>query len=52
LVDAQIESQAAETGLPVAEILDRVMLAPAAIKRLIEPDEVAGLVAYLGWTAR
>lgn len=44
LVDAQIASQASETGLPGEEIIDRIMLGPAAIKRLIEPDEVAGLV--------
>ena len=47
LVGAQIASQASETGLPEGEVIDRIMLGPAAIKRLIEPDEVAGLVAYL-----
>jgi 3-hydroxybutyrate dehydrogenase len=47
LVDAQIASQAAETGVQEGEVIERIMLGPAAIKRLIEPDEVAGLVAYL-----
>src|SRR5262245_33275753 len=47
LVEQQIAAQAASHGLPEAEVVDRVMLAPAAIKRLVEPAEVAGLVAYL-----
>lgn len=47
LVGSQFASHASETGLPESEIIDRIMLGPAAIKRLIEPDEVAGLVAYL-----
>lgn len=47
LVDAQIASQASLTGVSEGEIIERIMLGPAAIKRLIEPDEVAGLVTYL-----
>jgi 3-hydroxybutyrate dehydrogenase len=51
MVDAQVASQAAATGLAQGEIIDRIMLGPAAVKRLIEPEEVAGLVAYLCSTA-
>jgi 3-hydroxybutyrate dehydrogenase len=47
LVEQQIEAQAAAHGIPGDEVVERVMLAPAALKRLIEPDEVAELVAYL-----
>ncbi|MGH3387568.1 MAG: SDR family oxidoreductase, partial [Actinomadura sp.] len=47
LVEAQIADQARTHGMPPDEVVERVMLARAAIKRLIEPDEVAELVAYL-----
>jgi 3-hydroxybutyrate dehydrogenase len=47
LVERQIEAQAAAHGIPGDEVVERVMLAPAALKRLIEPEEVAELVAYL-----
>jgi 3-hydroxybutyrate dehydrogenase len=47
LVERQIAAQAAAHGIAEDEVIDRVMLAPAAIKRLIEPAEVAELVAYL-----
>jgi 3-hydroxybutyrate dehydrogenase len=47
LVERQIEAQAATRGLPAEEVVERVMLEPAAIKRLLEPGEVAEAVAYL-----
>ncbi|GAA2584947.1 3-hydroxybutyrate dehydrogenase [Actinomadura fulvescens] len=47
LVEAQIADQAAAHGLPPAEVLETIMLARAAVRRLIEPDEVAAMVAYL-----
>ncbi|HEU4349233.1 MAG TPA: 3-hydroxybutyrate dehydrogenase [Actinoplanes sp.] len=47
LVEGQIADQAAAHGIPEAEVIERVMLERAAIKRLIEPEEVAELVAYL-----
>ncbi|MEV7012464.1 3-hydroxybutyrate dehydrogenase [Streptosporangium sp. NPDC051022] len=47
LVDRQIDDQAASHGVGRDEVVERIMLAPAAIKRLIEPEEVAELVAYL-----
>jgi 3-hydroxybutyrate dehydrogenase len=47
LVENQIEDQAREHGLQPQHVVQEVMLARAAIRRLIEPDEVAELVAYL-----
>ncbi len=47
LVEGQIADQARKRGLPADEVIQKVMLEPAAIKRLIKPEEVAGLVAYL-----
>ncbi len=47
LVEAQIAAQAGAHGIDEDEVVERIMLAPAAIKRLIEPDEVAELVAWL-----
>jgi len=47
LVERQIEQQATAHGIAAEEVVERIMLAPAALKRLIEPDEVAELVAYL-----
>ncbi|GAB3132082.1 3-hydroxybutyrate dehydrogenase [Tsukamurella serpentis] len=47
LVAAQIAEQAAAHGITEQQVTDEVFLARPAIKRLIEPDEVAGLVAWL-----
>ncbi|CCH17538.1 3-hydroxybutyrate dehydrogenase [Micromonospora lupini] len=47
LVESQIADQAASHGIGEAEVIEKVMLARAAIKRLIEPEEVAELLAYL-----
>ncbi|MEU8361959.1 3-hydroxybutyrate dehydrogenase [Nonomuraea sp. NPDC048882] len=47
LVEAQIEDQARVHGIAPDEVVSDIMLEPAAIKRLIEPEEVAELVAYL-----
>ncbi|GAA3225596.1 3-hydroxybutyrate dehydrogenase [Actinocorallia longicatena] len=47
LVENQIADQAAAHGIPADEVVQTVMLRRSAVKRLIEPDEVAGLVAYL-----
>lgn len=47
LVERQITAQAHVHGLPASEVVERVMLTPQAIKRLLEPDEVAALVRYL-----
>jgi 3-hydroxybutyrate dehydrogenase len=47
LVEDQIADQAAAHGMPPERVVREVMLARAAIRRLIEPEEVAELVAYL-----
>ncbi|MGZ0151766.1 3-hydroxybutyrate dehydrogenase [Kribbella sp. WER1] len=47
LVTAQLADQAATHGLSEAEVLDKVLLEPVAVKRLIEPAEVAELVSVL-----
>jgi 3-hydroxybutyrate dehydrogenase len=47
LVEQQIESQAAAHAMPPERVLEDVILAPHAVKRLIEPAEVADVVAFL-----
>lgn len=47
LVERQIADQAAAHGIAEDEVLERVMLTESAIKRLVEPAEVASLVAWL-----
>jgi 3-hydroxybutyrate dehydrogenase len=47
LVEGQIADQARAHGLSEDQVVEQVMLAPAAVKRLIEPEEVAEAVAYL-----
>ena len=47
LVEAQIASQAKANGISDERVLEEVILAPHAIKRLIEPAEVAAAVAFL-----
>jgi 3-hydroxybutyrate dehydrogenase len=47
LVEGQIHDQARTHGLSEDEVVERVLLEPAALKRLIEPDEVADAVAWL-----
>lgn len=47
LVESQIADQARTLGIPEANVVEQVMLAPAAIKRLIEPEEVAAYALFL-----
>jgi 3-hydroxybutyrate dehydrogenase len=47
LVENQISAQALSRGISTDDVIERVMLEPAAIKRLIEPDEIGALVCYL-----
>ena len=47
LVEAQIAGQAKAHDLPEERVLEEVILAPHAVKRLIEPEEVADVVAFL-----
>jgi 3-hydroxybutyrate dehydrogenase len=47
LVEKQIADQAKAHDLPEEEVLEKVIVAPHAVKRLIEPEEVADVVAFL-----
>jgi 3-hydroxybutyrate dehydrogenase len=47
LVEGQIADQARTHGISEDDVVEQVMLAPAAVKRLIEPAEVAEAVAFL-----
>jgi len=47
IVEAQIEAQAAATGVPAERVLEDILLAPQAVKRLLEPEEVAEAAAFL-----
>ena len=47
LVENQIADQARTRGISIEDVVEQVMLEPAAIKRLITPEEVAALVIYL-----
>lgn len=47
LVEKQIADQARAHNIAESEVISRIMLAPVAVKRLIEPGEVADLVAFL-----
>lgn len=54
LVEGQIADQARSYGMPEAEVLENVMLTRNAVKRLIEPEDVAAAVQWLcgpaAWT--
>ncbi|NHN56647.1 3-hydroxybutyrate dehydrogenase [Calidifontibacter sp. DB0510] len=47
LVEKQIADQARTHGIDEDQVVEQVMLAPVARKRLVEPIEVAELVAFL-----
>jgi len=47
LVEGQIADQARVHGIPAQQVVETIMLAPSALKRLLEPEEVAFLVLYL-----
>ena len=47
IVEAQLDAQAAATGVPRDRVLEDVILAPQAVKRLLEPEEVAEAAAFL-----
>ena len=51
LVQKQIADQARVHGIPESEVVEKVMLAESAVRRLIEPDEVAALVSFLAGDA-
>ncbi|NYJ05135.1 3-hydroxybutyrate dehydrogenase [Petropleomorpha daqingensis] len=47
LVEGQIADQARANGISEDDVVAQIMLAPAAVKRLLEPEEVAEMVAWL-----
>ncbi|MBN9150056.1 MAG: 3-hydroxybutyrate dehydrogenase [Cryobacterium sp.] len=47
LVEKQIADQARTHGIPESDVVEKVMLAEIAIKRLVEPEEVADLALWL-----
>ncbi|MFF3615555.1 3-hydroxybutyrate dehydrogenase [Streptomyces sp. NPDC002580] len=47
LVEGQLAGQARSHGIPRERVLTEVLLRDSAVKRLVEPEEVAEAVAYL-----
>jgi 3-hydroxybutyrate dehydrogenase len=47
LVEQQVEAQAQAHGISRGRVLEEVLLAPQAVKELIEPEEVAEVAAFL-----
>lgn len=47
LVEKQLADQARAHGIPESEVLEKILLKDAAIKRLVEPAEVASLALWL-----
>lgn len=47
LVEKQIADQARVHGIPEAEVVEKILLTESAIKRMLEPEEVAEMVAWL-----
>jgi 3-hydroxybutyrate dehydrogenase len=51
LVEKQLADQAKQHGMAEDEVLEEVVLAPHAVKRLLEPEEVANVIAFLAGPA-
>lgn len=47
LVENQINDQARTRGISAKEVVEKVMLEPAAIKKLLLPEDIAALVIFL-----
>jgi 3-hydroxybutyrate dehydrogenase len=47
LVTKQIADQARTHGIPEQEVIETILLSESAIKRLVEPEEVASLAGWL-----
>jgi 3-hydroxybutyrate dehydrogenase len=47
LVEKQIATQARVHGIPESEVVEKIMLTEPAVKRLLEPSEVADLAVWL-----
>lgn len=46
-MEKQIAAQATSRGISESDVIDQVMLTESAVKRLLEPEEVAELAVYL-----
>ena len=51
LAEKQIADQSVHHGIPESEVVQKIMLKPAALKRLLEPREVAKLIVFLAGDA-
>jgi 3-hydroxybutyrate dehydrogenase len=47
LVESQIADQAKSYGINEDEVVEKIMLKTSAIKKMIEPNEIAELVSFL-----
>jgi 3-hydroxybutyrate dehydrogenase len=47
IVESQVEAQSRATGVPPDRVVEEVLLAPQAIKRMLEPEDVADTAAFL-----
>ena len=47
IVESQIEAQSRATGVGPERVIEDVLLAPQAVKRLLEPEDVAETAAFL-----
>jgi 3-hydroxybutyrate dehydrogenase len=47
IVESQIDAQSRATGVPPERVVEEVLLAPQAVKRLLEPEDVAETAAFL-----
>ncbi|PLX98253.1 MAG: D-beta-hydroxybutyrate dehydrogenase [Desulfuromonas sp.] len=47
LVDNQIDDQARTHGIPREDVIEKVMLKKAAVKRMIEPEEIGDAVIFI-----
>ena len=47
IVESQIEAQSQATGVAPERVVEDVLLAPQAVKRMLEPEEVAETAAFL-----
>ena len=47
LVEKQIADQARVHGIPESDVIETIMLTESAVKRLVEPSEVASLAGWL-----
>jgi 3-hydroxybutyrate dehydrogenase len=46
-VENQIEDQSRTRGISKDEVIEKVMLEPAAIKKMLEPEDVAAYCVFL-----